>query len=593
MPVVTYQINSSKGDAREDTAGVVAYSYTDLLFGNSRRYQFMRFINVNIPQGAVINSAYVKLTSRPSKYKGGTPTITFYAEKNVDPQELSSINLAATSEISSRIKTTNSVAWANPAFNAPNTQYTSPDLKSIIQEIVNQGGWSSGRAINIITDMGASSEGNWVDTWAFDGSPAKSAILEIDYNVPSEGLIESGKQKQKQFWHKIYDTNGNYLATLANDVINKPEFSWKMNGGMGEMVIDYKKNFNNFGEGTIIKHGNIVKTYIQDGDQERGKKIWEGKINKYQPIKNNEGTEIIQITATSRLLEMQYRIVRNAGDNTTITYSSQDPTNIFKSLINSTAAGGILKVGQIFNNTSTSVTFKFECNTFVDAFDDIIKISPQYWYWWLNAENEINFKLANFEEIQHYLTIGKEIIGVSLGKSIEEMINRIYFLGGGSPALFKKYDRASSQTEYGLREYLIKDERVTVAATAQIIADSYFNNYDHPVSEIEIEVIDNNIDPVNGYNIEQLKPGDIVKIIDPRASSGYTLWDEAYWDVDYWDYSIQNSLGIPVQIIEIQYQFNKAILKLSTKMESMEKRIEDIQRNLNKTAQSGMPTVPS
>lgn len=256
------------------------------------------------------------------------------------------------------------------------------------------------------------------------------------------------------------------------------------------------------------------------------------------------------------------------------------------------SAGGILLKGAI-NSTGTTATYTFQANTIREGFDICVKLSPQYWYFWLDADNQINFKIANFEEIDHQLYIGKQISAVRMTKSIENLCNRVFFMGGGNPNLYKMYERTSSQSEWGLREKYLKDERVTVDATASLLATSYLDNHDHPISEIEIEVVDSNIDPINGYDIERFKPGDIIRCLHPEMEKRNTNWDEAYWDVDYWDFDVRYALGQPHQILEINYEFNKCILKLSAKLEDFQKRIEDVKRNLDETAKQNLPSAPS
>jgi len=106
-------------------------------------------------------------------------------------------------------------------------------------------------------------------------------------------------------------------------------------------------------------------------------------------------------------------------------------------------------------------------------------------------------------------------------------------------------------------------------------------------------VLDSNIDPKNGYDIERFKPGQIIQILHPEKEFGDTLWDEAVWDVDYWDFSITQSFGVPHQIVEIQYEFNQVVLRVSAKLEDTNKRIEDINRNAEETAKINIPVNPT
>lgn len=583
MPEVNYQVQTSYGDAHEDASGLVSLT-SNSVYCTFTYWAFHRFININIPQGSVINKAYLILDKfNPS----GIGTCNIYAEKLGNPKPLTALDAGATSAISSRARTTNVVAFnINVGIDE---QEISSDISSVIQEIVNDPSWKNGNAINIILD---GTGGGLLGSCSYEQNTSRAAILRIEYSPGSGSTAESGKPLLKRFLHKIYDKNGNYIKTWQDNVANVPKFRWAINGGMGEMEILLAESLEEYGEGNDVAFGNIVKTYIQDKDQERGRKIWEGKINYYEPYVGEEGNQFIRVRATSRMLEMESRIVRDASDNTTYSFASTDPTAIFKALINSTSAGSILKEGDM-DDTDTTVTFDFVADTFRNAFQDILKISPQHWYWYLDADNYIHFHEANFEEIDHVLFIGKEVSSIEATKSTENLINRVLFMGGGSPNLYYVYDRTSSQSAWGLREKFMKDERVTVAATAQTMATRLLDDFDHPISEIKAIVLDSNLVGSDGYDIESLKPGDIVQIRHPRREYETTNWDEAYWDQDYWDFDIKYSIGQPHQIIEITYEFNKAVLRLARKTEDVGYRIEDIARNLKQTATQNIPNQPS
>ncbi len=54
-----------------------------------------------------------------------------------------------------------------------------PDISSLIGEVVNQGGWSSGNSIVIIITGTGSRVAE-----AFDGVPAAAPLLHIEYSIP-------------------------------------------------------------------------------------------------------------------------------------------------------------------------------------------------------------------------------------------------------------------------------------------------------------------------------------------------------------------------------------------------------------------------
>lgn len=104
----------------------------------------LRFTNVTIPQGATILSAHLKLCgSHDSPIATKLGTFKGYATDNVATfSSCADIDAAKTSAF---------VQWVAGAW-TKDVWYSSPDLASIIQEIVNRPGWASGNALAVFWD---------------------------------------------------------------------------------------------------------------------------------------------------------------------------------------------------------------------------------------------------------------------------------------------------------------------------------------------------------------------------------------------------------------------------------------------------------
>ena len=97
---------------------------------------YFRFQNVTIAQGATISSAYLK--PYQSSYTGRTLSVKGFDKDNVSAPTAGS-DLAASNFTTAGI--------TNFATSTGSGQKTSPDIKTIIQEIVNRAGWSSGNSM--------------------------------------------------------------------------------------------------------------------------------------------------------------------------------------------------------------------------------------------------------------------------------------------------------------------------------------------------------------------------------------------------------------------------------------------------------------
>lgn len=370
--------------------------------------------------------------------------------------------------------------------------------------------------------------------------------------------------RQKHFVHKIYDANGVYITTLARDLVaNVPKFTWAMNGGFGEMEIVLNlrlKDFTDSYEDSIIKFGHRVVTVISDGEGSN-LRVYHGIITRYDPSMDERGINRVAVHVVGMTKELADNLVRS-GTATTVAYASQDPSVMAKNLL--TLYGGTIHyTGGTIEDTAQSLSYTFSFLSYLEALQIVLSLCPSFWYWYVDANDVFYLREPDFETINHTLHLGKQVSAIEASKSIEETYNVVYFKGGGDPPLYKSDSRTSSIDAYGRREYKMQDERVTVAGTATQMMTKFLDEHDHPRSLLTATVLDNSIDPARGYDIESIKPGDIMQIINPRTEIGYSLWDIAEFDVDFFDFNIIFSLSLPMQVIEVDYQFDQAVVKLS------------------------------
>lgn len=110
-----------------------------------------RFTNITIPQGSTINSAVITFTGIGNQ-PVTTCNVKFKGELSATPATFSTY-----ADFAGRTRTTASVDWNNLEAWVNAATYDSPDLKTIIQEIVNLGGWASGNNLVIFcSDNGSS-----------------------------------------------------------------------------------------------------------------------------------------------------------------------------------------------------------------------------------------------------------------------------------------------------------------------------------------------------------------------------------------------------------------------------------------------------
>jgi hypothetical protein len=148
----------------------------------------LRFNNLAIPKEAKITRAYIQFTVDEKTTAGCNLIIK--GENSVNP----SIFTTGSRNISGRAKTSAGVNWVPSGWTAvgsTGTAQQTPDLKSIVQEIVNISNWnSSGSIAFIITGTGNGKR----TAVSFDTNALKAATLYVEFEeVAVQAFLKSAK----------------------------------------------------------------------------------------------------------------------------------------------------------------------------------------------------------------------------------------------------------------------------------------------------------------------------------------------------------------------------------------------------------------
>lgn len=155
----------------------------------SVNYKFgggMRFLNITIPRGSTIVAAHLTFTG--SEADSGVVVNTRISAEDVDTAAaMPATGAAFDTRFSGH--TTARIDWdAIPAWTV-DTEYQSPEIKTVIQEIVDRPGWISGNNIVIFWEDFDARSTKAADCerrgYSYDASPAKAPELHIEYSVPA------------------------------------------------------------------------------------------------------------------------------------------------------------------------------------------------------------------------------------------------------------------------------------------------------------------------------------------------------------------------------------------------------------------------
>ncbi len=160
-------------DAEETTSGGVNRSSKALDLGVFPVIG-MRFVGINIPQGATISNAYIQF--KADKANSETSNFIIQAETSDDAPVI----LGSNSNLSVRAKTAASVSWSPAPWTVvgeADFDQRTPNISSVIQEIVSRPGWSSNNALIILM----TGSGKRIAE-SYNGDQAGAPLLHVDYS---------------------------------------------------------------------------------------------------------------------------------------------------------------------------------------------------------------------------------------------------------------------------------------------------------------------------------------------------------------------------------------------------------------------------
>jgi len=189
MAIIDKQVPAGNCDAHEPNDGHLPVAYGDIInniitsLALANRYSSgWVFTSVNIPQGAPITAAHVSIYTT-----SGILNNDIYAKVYGNYVDNAN-NFQDEAVLFNRTRTTAVVTWG-PADDLPVGWADSPDIASIIQEIVNRPGWAANNDMCILgighfyglTDR-------QITFRTYENDPTLAPKLHIEYEAVAEGL---------------------------------------------------------------------------------------------------------------------------------------------------------------------------------------------------------------------------------------------------------------------------------------------------------------------------------------------------------------------------------------------------------------------
>lgn len=174
----------------------------------------LRFEEVLIPKGATITNAYLDFTVGQADAAEAT-ALTIYGEDTDEP----AIFTSTAYDISTRTKTTANLSWEPATWDTVGETKSSPNVASIVQEIVDRSDWCGGDDMSFIIEGTA---GGLRMAWARDAGNGYQPALRVQYEEDSviEGASCTVSTVTKRIVSSSDDVeeNGSNISVTSNQL---------------------------------------------------------------------------------------------------------------------------------------------------------------------------------------------------------------------------------------------------------------------------------------------------------------------------------------------------------------------------------------
>ncbi|MGE5226556.1 MAG: hypothetical protein ACM3OO_06740, partial [Planctomycetaceae bacterium] len=174
---IDVKITNGLDDTEERNTGKVWKKNADLdmmLDGSTPQTAVgLRFPNLQIPKGATVTAAWIQFW--PDEARSDPTTVTLAADDVANSPQASTRNKLSTRS------TTSGVTWTPDPWGTidqPIAQAKTPDLSSVVSQVVSLSGWAPGNAIHFIV----TGSGRRVAE-SFEGGAAFAPVLHVEFTA--------------------------------------------------------------------------------------------------------------------------------------------------------------------------------------------------------------------------------------------------------------------------------------------------------------------------------------------------------------------------------------------------------------------------
>jgi len=381
---------------------------------------------------------------------------------------------------------------------------------------------------------------------------------------------------------KVNRPSGEFLKDWTS-ISSFEGFSKEINGGLGECILNLGVKFDY--QGNELELGNTVEIYISDKQttDDGFKKIYSGYISLIEAYVDGK-KEGIMVHVLGHYTKLSTDFLKNGSQTTLYSDSSDGLTTsspgdeadiglIMRAVIDRYRAESINP--KIFYTLSSieilgiTALYTLAVKTYRECLDKLISMYPENYFYYIDENGLLTIKQKSSTP-DHTFEFRKHFKLIKIQRGMEKIRNNLLVWNGEDPGVFNGYPDDASILQYGRRSEYQEDSGIADDTSADKIGAKYIAENKDADIKVICELIDDNIDVDNGYDIESVEPGDTCRFTGFNANISDILKDN-------------------MLITRVDYQLEKIILTVEVSKSGIVNWQNKTAREVNDLKSYGIP----
>lgn len=317
-----------------------------------------------------------------------------------------------------------------------------------------------------------------------------------------------------RFFAKVYDFTGATFKRVldAGIILNLPSIAREVNKPASEIQIDLALPWDDFGYGSTVQEGFLVRVYAVNTANPSGLLVYQGTI---EQIIGSFAVGRDSVSLRLRPIETFFaNALWKRSGSYVLSFAAASVESIFEDAIDDVNSIFGAPFSKNLGVTGIAITQDFQRVTHLAVMQGAAKFLPDGWFWRVRANGQID--LAQYSgTADHTLTLGLHVDSVSVTKSIIDTKNKILVSWGPTPT-DAEYTDAPSEALYGRRMALISDGGIGDSGSADARGNAELARQKSPFTATQLVVNAR-------YPIETIKPGDTVRVVNKTGGTSQML----------------------------------------------------------------------